>query len=108
MEFSAVFEVNFRKYRSKDKDSKRWTPFVFAGFAYFHASPQAHLNGHVVQPADPWDRRSRHHGPSGSDTYSVDNICIPFGVGFKVNAGRLDFQLGMGHATNLHRSTWTM
>lgn len=96
LELSGVVEVNFRKYRSKDKDSKRWTPFVFAGLAYYRASPQAQLDDtwYNLQPLG-----TEGQGTSarpGSDVYSVDNICIPFGVGFKVNAGRWDFQLEWG------------
>ncbi|HQW04678.1 MAG: hypothetical protein IPH05_02690 [Flavobacteriales bacterium] len=96
IEFSGLFEVNFRKYRSKDKDSKRWTPFLFFGLAYFRASPQAQLD-------DTWynlqslgtEGQGTTENP-GSDVYPVDHIAIPFGVGFKVNVGRVDFQLEWG------------
>jgi hypothetical protein len=96
LEISALVEVNFRKYRSRDKDSKRWTPFVFAGFAYYHAAPQAQLNDtwYDLQPLGTEGQGTT--ARPGSDAYAVDNICIPFGVGFKINAGRLDFQLEWG------------
>jgi len=96
LEFSGLIEVNFRKYRSKDKDSKKWTPFIFGGLAYFRASPQAQVDDtwYDLQPLG-----TEGQGTSarpGSDVYKVDNICIPFGVGFKVNAGRVDLQLEWG------------
>jgi hypothetical protein len=94
LEFSALVEVNFRKYRSRDKDSKRWTPFMFAGLAYFRANPQAQLDDtwYDLQPLG-----TEGQGTSaGGESYGVDNICIPFGVGVKVNFGRLDMQLEWG------------
>ena len=96
LEFSALFEVNFRKYRSRDKDSKKWTPFIFGGLAYYRAAPQAQLDDtwYDLQPLG-----TEGQGTSarpGSDVYAVDNICIPFGAGFKVNVGRVDFQLEWG------------
>lgn len=96
LEFSGLLEVNFRKYRSKDKDSKRWTPFVFAGLAYFRAAPEAQLDDtwYDLQPLGTEGQGTT--ARPGSDVYSVDNICIPFGAGLKVNAGRLDFQLEWG------------
>ena len=96
LELSGLFEVNFRKYRSRDKDSKKWTPFIFGGLAYFRAPPQAQVDDtwYDLQPLG-----TEGQGTSarpGTDVYSVDNICIPFGAGFKVNAGRVDFQLEWG------------
>lgn len=101
IEFSVVAEVNFRKYRSKDKDSKRWTPFMFAGLAYFHAAPQGLLNGTWYNLADlGTEGQGTTVGSAG--TYPVDHMSIPFGAGLKVNAGRFDFQLEWGL-----RRTWS-
>ena len=96
IEMSALVEVNFRKYRSKDKDSKMWTPFVFAGLAYYRASPQAELDGewYDLQPLGTEGQGTT--ARPGSDVYAVDHVCIPFGVGFKWNVGRLDFQVEWG------------
>ena len=96
IELSALVEVNFRKYRSKDKDSKMWTPFVFAGLAYFRASPQAELNGEWYDLQTLGTEGQGTTARPGSDVYAVDQVCIPFGVGFKWNAGRLDFQVEWG------------
>ena len=96
LEFSGLLEVNFRKYRSKDKDSKKWTPFVFAGLAYFRAAPQAELNGEWYDLQTLGTEGQGTTARPGSDVYTVDNICIPFGAGFKWNVGRLDFQVEWG------------
>jgi hypothetical protein len=94
-ELSGLFEVNFFKYRSRDKESKRWTPFVFAGLAYYRADPKALLN-------DTWYRLqplgTEGQGTTARDTeaYKVDQFAIPFGAGFKFNFGRLDMQLEWG------------
>lgn len=96
LEFSGLLEVNFRKYRSKDKDSRKWTPFLFAGLAYYRAAPQAMVDDtwYDLQPLG-----TEGQGTSarpGSKAYAVDNVCIPFGAGLKWNIGRLDFQLEWG------------
>ncbi|MBL7950661.1 MAG: hypothetical protein JNM62_02975 [Flavobacteriales bacterium] len=96
LEFSGLLEINFRKYRSKDKDSKRWTPFIFGGLAFFHASPKALYDDTWYELAPLGTEGQGTSAYPGKDSYSVDNICIPFGAGFKVNAGRVDFQLEWG------------
>lgn len=99
-EASLLLEINFFKYRSKGKDAKKWTPFVFGGLAYFRASPKAQLD-------DTWYDLQQ-LGTEGQSTtqgdklYPVDHMAIPFGAGLKLNAGRIDFQLEWGM-----RRTWT-
>jgi len=94
-EASAVMEVNFFKYRSREKGSRRWTPFLFAGLAYFRANPQAQLN-------DTWyslqSLGTEGQGTSARDTepYKIDQLAIPFGAGLKFNFGRIDMQLEWG------------
>ncbi len=99
-EASLLLEINFFKYRSKGKDAKKWTPFVFGGLAYFRANPKAQLD-------DTWYDLQQ-LGTEGQSTtqgdklYAVDHMAIPFGAGLKLNAGRIDFQLEWGM-----RRTWT-
>lgn len=94
-EFAGIFEVNFFKYRSRDKDGRTWTPFLFAGLAYFRANPQAQLN-------DTWyslqQLGTEGQGTSIRDTeaYKIDQLAIPFGGGLKFNFGRVDMQLEWG------------
>lgn len=96
LEFSGLFEVNFRKYRSRDKDSKKWTPFIFGGLAYFRANPQAQLDDTWYDLAPLGTEGQGTSAKPDEEAYAVDHMCIPFGAGFKVNLGRLDFQLEWG------------
>ncbi len=96
IEVAGLFEVNFRKYRSKDKDSKRWTPFMFAGLAYFRAAPKAEYRGIWYNLAPLGTEGQGTTVRPGSKAYAIDQVSIPFGAGFKVNAGRFDFQLEWG------------
>jgi hypothetical protein len=96
LEGSVLFEINFLKYRSRGKDGKRWTPFVFGGLAYFRANPHAFFDDewYELQPLG-----TEGQGTSarpGSELYTVDQISIPFGAGFKFNLGRVDVQLEWG------------
>lgn len=95
-EVSGLLEINFFPYRSgkKKDDIRRWTPFVFFGLAYFHASPQAELNGtwFDLQPLGTEGQMSS----SGGESYKVDQVCIPFGTGLKFNFKKLDVQLEWG------------
>ena len=99
-EVSGLLEVNFFKYRSKGKDSKRWTPFVFAGLCYFRTNPQALLD-------DTWydlqQLGTEGQGTTkGGESYKLDQIGLPFGAGLKFNLGKLDVQMEWGL-----RRTWT-
>lgn len=99
-EVSGLLEVNFFKYRSKGKNSKRWTPFVFAGLCYFRTNPQAMLD-------DTWydlqQLGTEGQGTTkGGEAYKLDQIGLPFGAGLKFNLGKIDVQMEWGL-----RRTWT-
>lgn len=99
-EVAGLLEVNFFKYRSRGKDSKKWTPFIFFGLGYFHTNPQAQLD-------DTWydlqQLGTEGQGSSvGTEPYKLDRLCLPFGTGLKFNFGKLDLQLEWGL-----RRTWT-
>ena len=101
IEASLLLEINFFPYRTRGRQGGRqWTPFIFAGIAYFRASPQAQLD-------DTWydlqQLGTEGQGSSaGGEVYPVDHMAVPFGGGVKLNAGRIDFQLEWGM-----RRTWT-
>lgn len=80
-EASACLEINFLKYRGISKDSHNWTPYIFFGLAYFHMNPQGLLDDtwYDLQPLGTEGQGTSH----GGDPYSLDNVSIPFGVGFK-------------------------
>lgn len=95
-EASALLEINFFKYRSRDKGSRLWTPFVFGGLCYFRTSPQALLNDtwYDLQPLGTEGQGTTMN--PGSQPYKTDHIGIPFGAGFKFNLGKLDLQIEWG------------
>lgn len=94
-EASGLLEINFFKYRSLDKDSRKWTPFLFAGLAYYRANPKALLDDtwYALQPLG---TEGQGTSVGKDDAYKVDQIAIPFGAGLKFNFGRLDMQLEWG------------
>jgi hypothetical protein len=94
-ELSAVMEVNFFKYRSREKDGRRWTPFMFAGLAYYRANPQAQLND-TWYSLQPLGTEGQGTSARDTDTYKIDQVAIPFGAGLKFNFGRIDMQLEWG------------
>ncbi|MBS1583492.1 MAG: hypothetical protein JST66_14925 [Bacteroidetes bacterium] len=94
-EASALLEINFFKYRGLTKDSRNWTPFVFAGLAYYHINPQNRLDDtwYDLQPLG-----TEGQGTSaGGDAYKLNQFCIPFGAGFKFAVTKkVDIQLEWG------------
>ncbi len=94
IETSLLLEINFFKYRTRGKEGRKWTPFVFGGLAYFHFNPHAQLDDtwYELQPLGTEGQGSS----AGGESYARDMICIPFGAGLKLNAGRVDFQLEWG------------
>lgn len=93
-EASALLEINFFKYRGLAKDSRKWTPFVFGGLAYFHYNPQNLLDD-TWYDLQPLGTEGQTIGGDGG--YSLNQICIPFGVGLKFAVTkRVDVQLEWG------------
>ncbi len=93
-EASALLEINFFKYRGMAKDSRNWTPFVFGGLAYFHSNPQNLLDDtwYDLQPLG-----TEGQTIGGGSGYSLNQICIPFGAGFKFAiTKKVDLQLEWG------------
>ena len=93
-EASGVLEINFFKYRGLSKDSRTWTPFVFGGLAYYHFNPQNLLNDtwYDLQPLG-----TEGQTIGGGEGYSLNQISIPFGFGFKFAiTNKVDVQLEWG------------
>ncbi|MBK6893253.1 MAG: hypothetical protein IPO60_16930 [Flavobacteriales bacterium] len=93
-EASALLEINFFKYRGISKDSRNWTPFIFGGLAYFHFNPQNLLDDtwYDLQPLG-----TEGQTIGGGKGYSLNQICIPFGVGIKLAiTKKVDVQLEWG------------
>ena len=101
IEASMLLEINFFKYRYRGKDGRKWTPFVFAGLAYFRSNPQAQLNDTWYQ-LQPLGTEGQGTTAGGGESYKVDLMSLPVGAGFKFNFGRVDVQVEWGA-----RRTWT-
>lgn len=93
-EASALLEINFFKYRGVSKDSRNWTPFIFGGLAYFHFNPQ-NLLDETWYDLQPLGTEGQTIG--GGKPYSLNQICLPFGLGFKFAVTKkVDVQLEWG------------
>lgn len=101
LEVAGLIEVNFFKYRSTGKGSRKWTPFVFVGLAYFRANPQAKLDDTWYELAQ-LGTEGQGSTLNAEDPYKVDRMSLPFGTGLKFNLGKVDVQLEWGL-----RRTWT-
>lgn len=96
--FEAKIDVVIDLFENRGKYTKRpdYTPYIFAGLAYFHHSPEA-------QSADgSWvSLRNLHtegQGLSGgSKPYSLHQVAVPIGVGFRYKlAKQLDLAFEIG------------
>lgn len=85
IEIGAGVEMNYFNYALGDNKS-RFSPYLFAQLAYFRMNPKAELNGtwYELQPLG-----TEGQGTSEGDRpYSLGQISIPMGVGFKADLGK--------------------
>jgi len=99
-EASATVEVNFFEYRS-GKNKRNYTPYLFAGLGYFRVDPRARI-GDTWFDLQPLGTEGQGTSQSAEEQYNLDHLNLPFGVGFKATAGRMDFSIHWGL-----RRTWT-
>lgn len=81
-ELSTQIEINFLTYEIGDR-RRPSSPYLFAGLSIFRFNPQAEYNDRWVdlQPLGTEGQGMR----NGDDRYSLTQLSIPFGVGFKFN-----------------------
>lgn len=82
-EISGVFEFNMFKYGVKTP--YKFSPFVFAGLSAFLFNPQATYQGSTYDLQTMGTEGQR--AGAGKSAYSIVNMSIPFGLGFKYNLG---------------------
>lgn len=81
-ELSAQIEINFLTYEIGD-ERRPSSPYLFAGFALFRMNPKAEFRDRWVE-LQPLGTEGQ--GTSGgADRYSLTQLSIPFGVGYKFN-----------------------
>ena len=84
-EFSSQLEFNFLPF-AFGLDHKKFTPYVFTGLSVFTFNPYTYYNGKKVY-LDSMDTEGRVASSDKKHNYSLIQIAIPIGCGFKYNLG---------------------
>jgi hypothetical protein len=79
IEVGGQLEFNFYEFALDKTLKRKITPFVFGGLNYFYFNPQARNNSGFID-LQPLQTEGKH--------YSLHQIAIPIGVGFKMKMGR--------------------
>ena len=93
MEFSAQIELNFLQYFTGSK-THRFTPYIFTGLAIFSFNPQAQYTDPKTGQTNWYDLHPLSTEGEGlisspdKQTYSLTQIAIPFGIGFKFSLNK--------------------
>jgi hypothetical protein len=88
LEVKADFIADLWENRGRHTKRPDYTPYVFAGIAYFHHNPKAYYEGSWValQPLK-----------TEGKTYSLHQVAFPVGLGFRYKLGKqwdLAFEMG--------------
>ncbi len=85
-EVSPQFELNFLPYITGSKERNYFTPYIFGGLGVFHFNPKAEYNGewYALQPLS---TEGEGTPLSNQKPYSLTQLSIPFGFGFKYSIG---------------------
>ena len=83
-------EINFRKYQigKPHRDAFRSTPYLFFGLSYFNMNPKTDYNGSEVE-LQPLGTEGQGTSANDRRNYSLNQICMPVGLGFKFNVGNV-------------------
>lgn len=101
IEVSGQFELNFFSYQPGNREYPA-TPYLYAGLGFFNMKPMANYKGTWYE-LQPLGTEGQGMGAGAPDHYKTNLLCVPFGVGFKVNIfSILAFNLEWGV-----RKTWT-
>jgi hypothetical protein len=87
IEIGPTIELNFVKYRPGELYNESATMFLIFGLTYFNMNPQGERNGEMY---DLQTLGTEGQGSSLSDKkeYSLNQISIPLGIGFRGNIGK--------------------
>lgn len=95
-ELGGGIEFNYLNYKLGDM-KYFFTPYMFIEIGAFQMNPQAEYNGELVD-LQPLGTEGQGSSLSDKDPYSLTQIVIPFGVGFKLNVTKrmaLSFEYGI-------------
>jgi opacity protein-like surface antigen len=96
-EFSTVMEYNFKPFGTQVR-TESFTPYLALGIAVFHFNPKAKY-------FDEWHdlHNLRTEGQTGSNTYKLTQLSVPFGMGLKWSVNN-NFTVGFEF---IYRKTFT-
>lgn len=86
VELAATFEINFFKYSLiKSRDTKTWTPYLFAGGSLFYYNPYTKLDGnkYYLESVGTEGQKTPNR-PNKNRGYDQYAFAIPYGFGVKV------------------------
>ena len=101
-EMAVEGEFNFLPFKTGNKKFALTSPYIFAGVAVYNYNPTGYYDDrwHTLQPLGT-EGQGTTFGPSRS--YSLTQVSIPFGVGFKMNTAKrigIAFEWGLRKTFN--------
>jgi hypothetical protein len=96
-EVSGIVELNFLNYKPGDMDRYPYTPYLFAGVGLMRMNPKGRYRDDFIE-LQPLGTEGQGSGSGSRSKYQLNQLCIPFGFGFKVNMNRvscLGFEFGV-------------
>lgn len=87
-ELHAGVELSFFKYKPGDMQYHPYTPYLFVGLAFFRMNPQGVYNEEYID-LQPLGTEGQGTSANAEEQYRLNQISIPFGLGFRVNMNEL-------------------
>lgn len=95
-EVSGGIEFNYKNYKLGDT-KYFFTPYMFIGLGLARINPSREYNGEMVE-LQPLGTEGQGSSLNDKDPYSLTQIVVPLGVGFKINFGErsaISFEYGI-------------
>lgn len=95
-EVSAGLEFNYKNYKLGNSDHF-FSPYMFIDIGVFRMNPQTEYNGELID-LQPIGTEGQGSSLSDKNPYSLTQLVIPLGVGFKMNLGKkmaVSFEYGI-------------
>jgi hypothetical protein len=97
IEVASVVEFNFREYDLGKSDKHPFSPYIFAGLAYFRMNPKAQHNDEWTE-LQPLGTEGQETSANSNKKYKLDQLSLPVGLGIKVSLSdfvALSFEYGI-------------
>lgn len=95
-EVTGGLEFNYLNYKMGNEDYF-FSPYLFLDIGVFRMNPQTEYNGEIID-LQPIGTEGQGSSLSEKDPYSLTQLVIPMGVGFKINIGKkiaVSFEYGI-------------